>query len=60
MVKGSYAKYQGAVATMQMLEPKQEQNPGNRAGRPHRSVERLVVTGIVVLIAAAHDPQRGG
>ena len=37
-----------------------EQNAGYVTGRPHRPVEHLMLGGIVALVAASLDAQRGG
>jgi len=53
------AEDQGTIAAVEVLKQQQEQNAGCLTGRPHRSVQHLVVAGEVVLVAAAHDPERG-
>ena len=52
------AEDQGAVALIKMLEQQHQQDAGRPTGRPHRPIEHLVVTGVVALVATAHDPQR--
>ena len=54
------AEDQGAVAAVQMLEQQRQQDAGYRTGRPHCPIEHLMVAGVVVIIAAAHDAQRRG
>ena len=51
------AEDQWAVAPVQVLEQQQQQDARHLAGRPHRSVEHLMVAGIVVVAAATHDAQ---
>ena len=41
-----------------MLEQQRQQDAGYRTGRPHCPIEHLMVAGVVVIIAAAHDAQR--
>ncbi len=54
------AEDQRAVAAVQVLEQQHQQDAGRLAGRPHRPIEHLMVTGVVALVAAAHDPQGRG
>ena len=54
------AEDQGPIAVIQILEQQQEQDAGRRTGRPHRPVEHLVVAGVIVSIAAAHDAEHRG
>ena len=59
MVKGSYAADQRAVAVIQVLE-QQQQDAGRLTRRPHRPIEHLMVAGVVLWVAAAHDAPRRG
>ena len=44
---------------IQVLEqPQQQDVRAASTGRPHRPIEHLMVTGIVALVAAAHDAPR--
>ena len=52
------AEDQRTVAAIQVLELQQEQDTRRLTRRPHRTVQRLVVAGVVALVAASHDPQR--
>ena len=54
------AEDQRAVAPVQVPEQQQQQDAGRLTGRPHRPVEHLVVAGVIVSIAAAHDAERRG
>ena len=54
------AEDQRTVAAIQVLQQQPEQDAGRLTGRPHRPIEHLVVAGVVVLVAAAHDAERGG
>ena len=54
------AENQRAVAPIQVLEQQHQQDVGRLTRRPYRSVQHLMVAGVVALVAAAHDPQRGG
>ena len=58
MVKGSYVADQRAVAVIQVLEQQQQQDAGRLTRRPHRPIEHLMVAGVVLWVAAAHDAPR--
>ena len=60
MVKGSYAEDQWAVALIKVLEQQHQQDAGRLTGRPHRPIEHLMVTGVVLVVAQSHDPQGRG
>ena len=48
---------QRAVAAVQVLEQQHQQDAGYLTGRPHRPIEHLMVTGVVLVVAQSHDPQ---
>ena len=54
------AENQRAVAPIQVLEQQHQQDVGRLTRRPYRSVQHLMVAGVVALVAAAHDTQRRG
>ena len=51
------AKHQGAVARGEVLQQQPQQDARRPSRRPHRTVEHFVVPSVVVILAAAHDPQ---
>ena len=59
-VKGAYAEDQRTVAAIKALKQEHQQDAGGLTRRPHGPIEHLVVAGVVVMVAASHDPQRGG
>ena len=49
---------QRTIALVQMLEQQHEQDACRLAGRPHRPIEHLMITGVVAVVAESHDPER--
>ena len=58
MVKGSYAEDQRAIALIQVEDQQSQQDARRLAGRPHRPIEHLMITGVVAVVAQSHDTER--